>query len=126
MANILIIDDNRASSALLKMSLNRHRYRVRRTSVFKDVINLPVGLFPDLILINQAINNHSGWAIFNRLKSIAPQMQVLVYVLDNHSAPNAAWIVKAVEAVIGETKNHAARYSKSPVKNKLFAASSPQ
>jgi hypothetical protein len=44
----------------------------------------------------------------------------LVYVLDNSSAPNAAWIVKAVEAVIGEPKNQFARSSKSSVKTNYF------
>jgi PleD family two-component response regulator len=125
MVNIVILDDNRASSAVLKMALNRHGFSVGRATVSQDVIDPPSGLRPDLILINQAFNNHSGWEIFNRLKRTAPQMPISVYVLDSCSSLDAVWIVKAVEAVIGETMENAARRSESTVKNTLFTASAP-
>jgi PleD family two-component response regulator len=125
MVNIVILDDNRASSAVLKMALNRHGFSVRRATVSQDVIDPPSGSRPDLILINQAINNHSGWEIFNRLKRTAPRMPISVYVLDSCSSLNAVWIVKAVEAVIGETMDNAARHPESTVKNKRYSASAP-
>ena len=102
MAKIIIIDDNRASSAFLKIILTRHWHRVSRTADIQDVTNHPSNSTPDLVLINQASRNYSGWKMFNYLKRIAPQIPAMVYGLDQLNAANADWIVKAVEAVIGE------------------------
>ena len=125
MADIMILDDSRASSAFLKMTLARHRHRVNRTAVIQDVINHPSGSAPDLVLINQALRNNSGWDIFNHLKRIATHIPVMVYVLDNLSTTNAAWIVEAVQEAISETTYHSARQPDASVKGMLFVKGTP-
>ena len=105
MARIIILDDSMASSAFLKMTLTGHRHRVSRTAMVQDVINCPSSSTPDLVLINQAFGNNSGWKIFNRLKRISPKIPAMVYVLEPLSAVNAGWIIKAVQTVVREAKD---------------------
>ncbi len=121
MARIIILDDNKATSAFLKMTLTHHRHRVSRTEDIQKVSNHSSGSTPELVLINQAFRNHSGWEMFNHLKRIIPHMPAMVYGLDQLNAVNVDWIVKAVETVIGETKNHTARHPDSSVSSTLFA-----
>lgn len=104
MGEITILDDNKASSALLKMILTRHRHQVVQTTVVHDSINTPSGHAPDLVLINQAFSRHSGWETFNHLKKTASHIPTMVYVLDQLNAADADWIVRAVETVIAEKK----------------------
>jgi len=117
MAKIYILDDNRATSAFLKIILTRHGHRVSRREATQDVTK-PA---PDLILINHAFRNQSGWGVFNHLKRIAPHIPAMVYGLDQLNAANANWIVEAVETVIGGTKNHADRHPDASVRRPLFA-----
>ncbi len=121
MEKIIILDDNRASSAFLKVILTRHWHRVSRTADIQKVTNHPSGSTPELVLINQAFRNHSGWKMFNHLKRIAPHIPAMVYGLDQLNAENADWIVKAIEAVIGETNSHTVRHPDSSVSSPLFA-----
>ena len=121
MARIYILDDNRASFAFLKIILTRHWHRVSRIADIKKVTNHPSDSTPELVLINHSFRNHSGWEMFNHLKRIAPHIPAMVYGLDQLNAANANWIVKAVEAVIGETNIHSARHPDSSVLNTLFA-----
>lgn len=51
---------------------------------------------------------------------LLPHIPAMAYVLDNLSTTNAAWIVKAVEAVIAETKNHVAGHPNSIVNSTWF------
>jgi len=97
---ITILDDNKVSSALLKMILTRHRHQVVQTAVVHDSINTPSGHAPDLVLINQAFDRHSGWEIFNHLRKSASHIPTMVYVLDQLNAADADWIVRAVETVL--------------------------
>jgi DNA-binding response OmpR family regulator len=101
---ITILDDNKASSALLKMILTRHRHQVVQTAVVHDSINAPSGHAPDLVLISQAFGRHSGWEIFNHLRKSASHIPTMVYVLDQLNATDAEWIVRAVETVIAQKK----------------------
>ena len=121
MAKIIILDDNQASSAYLKIILARHWHRVSRTADIQEVTNRPSGSTPNLVMINQAFRNHSGWAMFSHLKRIAPHIPAMVYWLDQLDAENANWIVKAIEAVIGETNSHTVRHPDSSVSSPLFA-----
>ena len=104
MGKITILDDNKASSALLKMILTRHRHQVVQTEVVHDSISSPSGHTPDLVLINQAFSKHSGWEIFNHLRKTASHIPTMVYVLDQLNATDADWIVRAVETVIAQKK----------------------
>ena len=121
MAKIIILDDNQASAAYLKIILTRHWHRVNRTADIQEVTNHPSGSTPNLVMINQAFRNHSGWEMFNHLKRIAPHIPAMVYRLDRLNAENANWIVKAIAAVIGETNNHTVRHPDSFVSSPLFA-----
>lgn len=121
MAKIIILDDNQASAAFLKIIMARHWHRVSTTARVQEVTNHPSDSTPELVLINHAFRNHSGWKMFNDLKRIAPQIPAMVYRLDQLNAANANWIVKAVEAVIGETRIHTARHLDSSVLRTLFA-----
>jgi DNA-binding NtrC family response regulator len=121
MEKIIILDDNQASSAYLKIILTRHWYRVSRAADIQEVTNHPSGSTPNLVMINQAFRNHSGWEMFNHLKRIAPHIPAMVYLLDRYNAENADWIVKAVKAVIGETNRHIVRHPDSFVSSPLFA-----
>ena len=102
MANILIIDDNRAASAFLKLYLMHHHHQVSRSVDIKDAIDPVTGVTPDMVLINQAHDNDEGWHVFAILKQAAPDVPALVYVLSSLTADNADWIVKAVAAVAAE------------------------
>lgn len=121
MAKIIILDDNQASSAFLKIILARHWHRISRTADIQKTTHLPSGCAPDLVLINQAFRNHSGWKMFNRLKRIAPHIPAMVFGLNQLNAANADWIVKAVEAMIGVTRTHTAGHPDSPASSPLFA-----
>ena len=121
MAKIIILDDNHASSAFLKIILTRHWHRVSRTADIQEVTNYPSNSTPELVLINQAFRNHSGWEMFNHLKLTAPHIPAMVYGIDQLNAANADWIFKAVEAVIGETKTYTTRHPDSSVHSTLFA-----
>jgi DNA-binding NtrC family response regulator len=111
METILILDDNKACSACLKMTLMGHGYRVSRTSDVQYVINHAWNDEFDLLLINQAHGNACGWEVFNHLNRIAPHLPAMVYVMDHPRTSTATWIAKAVEAVIYETKHAASRCS---------------
>lgn len=105
MARILILDNGRASSAFLKMTLTRHRHQVVRTGTLKDTINHRFDSTSDMVLINHAFGNGSGWEAFNYLKQIAPHVPIMVYVLAQLNMSAAAWIIKAIDMVIHELEN---------------------
>jgi DNA-binding NtrC family response regulator len=104
MASVLIIDDNRATSAYLKMFLMRERHHVRRGQDVRKALFPRFGAVPDLVLINQAMNNPTGWELFNHLKRLAPTLPAMVYVMESNGIKSAGWICRAVEAAVGETK----------------------
>ena len=108
MARIIILDDNKTGSAFLKMILARYRYCVSRTVNIQEAIHPPSHAAPHLVLINYAFGNHRGWEVFNYLKRIAGHIPALVYVLEQVNGANADWIVKAVQAVLGEVKHRGA------------------
>jgi DNA-binding NtrC family response regulator len=121
MATIFILDDNPATSAFLKIVLTRHWHRVSRIADIKRVTSHSSDSTPELVLINHAYRNHSGWKMFNHMKRTVPHIPAMVYGLDQLNAANADWVVKAVEAAIGETTIHPARHPDSSVLNTLFA-----
>ena len=102
MAKILIIDDNRAASAFLKLHLMYHHHQVIRRTDIKDAIDPATGVMSDIVLINHALDNDSGWHVFNILKQAAPDLPASVYVLSDLTAVNADWIVRSVDAVLAE------------------------
>jgi len=104
MANILIIDDNKAVSAFMKLYLMRQRHRVKRSTDIKAAIDSAHSNTPDLVLINQAHDNGSGWQYFDRLEHAAPDLPAIVYVLSSLTTLTADWIAKAVDAAIQETR----------------------
>ncbi|BBO74578.1 hypothetical protein DSCW_19950 [Desulfosarcina widdelii] len=102
MANVLIIDDNTTTAAILRITLSRQLHIVGRSEDIRDAIN-PVDVSgPDLVLINQAFKNSSGWEIFNYLKQIKPNLPAIVYVLEHPTTSGAQWVCKVVEAVLSE------------------------
>jgi CheY-like chemotaxis protein len=108
MVCILIIDDNNAASAFLKLSLQGRCHRVIRGEDVWDAIAPGSGIVPDLVLINRDLKNHSGWQAFNFLKQAAPHLPAMVYVLEHLTAAYAGWISGAVEMVIPEIMRQAA------------------
>lgn len=102
MANIMIIDDNEAASAFLKLSLMRRRHKVIRCVDIDNAMNPTSGFVPDLVLINQAMNNYSGWHEFSSLKKVVPDLPALVYALEQLTVANVDWTIRAVETVINE------------------------
>lgn len=111
MGNILVLDDNKACSAVLKMTLMRHGYRVSRAVEVQEVIDHAERGEFDLLLINHDHGNACGWTVFNQLNRIVPHLPAMVYVMANPYAATATWIAKAVDAVIWETKHAASRCS---------------
>lgn len=102
MASVLIIDDNRAKSAFLKMALMRRRHQVQRCQDIRKAINPENGMVPDVVLINQATHRSTGWEIFNHFKRLVPDLPTMVYVLENNCFYSTDWICRAVEAVCEE------------------------
>lgn len=109
MASVLIIDDNRSKSAFLKIALMRHGHAVYRSQDIGNAFPPRNGRIPDLVLINHATNNSTGWELFNALKQVAPDLPAMVYVLEYNCFYSTDAICKAVHAVCEET--HAAPYS---------------
>ena len=105
MATIIILDDNKSGFTLLKMALSRHHYRVHQAANLQEALDRPVDSAPRLVLINHAFGNRRGWEIFNQLKHISGHLPALVYVLEHINGANIDWIVKAVQAVLGEAKH---------------------
>lgn len=104
MANILIIDDNKAASAYLKLTLLRQDHKISRSMDIQDAVNPVDGVFPDLVLINHAYNDYSGWKTFDYLKQIVPNLAAVVYMLEELIISNTEWIGKSVQQVISEIK----------------------
>jgi DNA-binding NtrC family response regulator len=102
MAKIMIIDDNEATSAFLKLSLMRRRHKAIRCVDIDNAMNPTSDFVPDLVLINQAVNNYCGWHEFCLLKKVAPDLPALVYALEQLTVANVDWIIRAVETVINE------------------------
>jgi DNA-binding NtrC family response regulator len=102
MASVLIIDDSKATSALLKLSLMHRRHRVRRSQDITEAVHPRGGAVPDLVLINRGVKMNTGWEIFNCLKQLAPNLPTMVYVLEDNCVSSANWICKAVEAAFEE------------------------
>ncbi|WP_155302196.1 response regulator [Desulfosarcina widdelii] len=102
MANVLIIDDNKTTAAILKITLSRQLHHVRRSEDIRDAIYPADSSQPDLVLINQAAKNFSGWKTFNYLKQIRPSLPAIVYVLEHPTTSGAQWICKVVDAVLSE------------------------
>ena len=121
MARITILDDNKASSALMKMILTRHQHKVSQTAVVQHAINHPSGCAPDLIFINHAYNKHSGWEVFNHLKQTASNIPAMVYVLNQLNPTDTGRIIQAVDAVLAETKACCAKYPDAPVYDQLHS-----
>jgi DNA-binding NtrC family response regulator len=114
MQTILILDDNKACSAALKMTLMSKGYKVRRTMDVQFLINHAWNDEYDLLLINYAQGNACGWMVFNHLSQVVPHLPAMVYVMDHPDASTAAWIAKAVDAVIYETNHASSRSSGLP------------
>lgn len=111
MKTILILDDNKACSATLKMTLMSKGYKVSRTADVQFLINHAWNDEFDLLLINYAIRNACGWMVFNHLSQAIPHQPAMVYVMDHPDASSAAWIAKAVDAAICETDHKSSRCS---------------
>lgn len=105
MAKILIIDDNKAASAFLKLMLQHDHHQVSRSREVAEATHHPRGFNPDLVLIHHAFRNNSGWQVFSDLKQIAPDLPAMVYLLEDFSAQSAGWVVGAVDAVMRERRN---------------------
>lgn len=104
MASVLIIDDNRPKSAFLKISLMGKRHQVRRSQDIREAIDPIDGRDFDVVLINQATDDCTGWELFNHLKQLAPEVPTMVYVLETNCFYSADWICRAVEAVCEESE----------------------
>ena len=111
MTTILILDDNKACSAALKMKLMSRGYQVSRTMDVQYVINHAWNDEFDLLIINHAHGDACGWKVFNHLARIVPHLPAMVYVMDHPSASTALWIAEAVDSVIYETNDTASRCS---------------
>ena len=110
MARILILDDGRSGSALLKLTLIRNRHDVDRTDRLETVMNPPLGRELDLILIRHAFENYSGWDVFNHLKGTFPRCAVMVFTLACMDSVGMARFIQAVEAGIDESRKFQCRH----------------
>lgn len=120
MACILIIDDNHSASAFLKLSLQGRRHRVIRGVDIWEAVDPGGGCVPDLVLINRAFKNNSGWQAFNFLKQAAPHLPAMVYVLERLTSVSTGWIARAVEAVLPEVTREAAKGGDSSDRQVFF------
>ena len=111
MKTILILDDNKACSATLKMRLMSKGYEVNRTTKVQLLIDHAWNDQFDLILINFAFANASGWVVFNHLSQVMPHLPAMVYVMDHPDPSTVVWIARAVDAVICETNHNSSRCS---------------
>ena len=99
MRTILILDDNKACSATLKMTLMGRGYRICRTMEVQYVIDHACSTEFDLLLVNHAYHKACGWDVFNHLARVVPHLPVMVYVMDHPDTSAAGWIARAVDAV---------------------------
>ena len=94
MARILIMDDNRSTSALLKKALEREDHQVVISGSWQEVSKNIEDPTIDLVLIHQ---DDSEWTTFNRFKSDHQDIPAMLYIIRDYSLTNMVWIVRAVQ-----------------------------
>ena len=104
MIQVLIIEENTALGVLLKREFAAERYQV---SVAPAVDMTAIGdqlLAADIVLINHACGNGSGWDIYRQIKMKYQKMTVMLYVLESWSQNSVKWIMKAVREALNDTQ----------------------
>jgi DNA-binding NtrC family response regulator len=94
MAKIMIMDDNRSTSTLLKKELEREGHQVDLSDTWQWLSDNIVDPTIDLVLIHQ---DDSEWTTFNRFKKTHQDIPAILYVMRDYSLTNIVWIVKAVQ-----------------------------
>lgn len=102
MATILIVDCSRPKAAYLKMALTRDGHEVDCCAALNDEVSTASSGGLDLILVNLEPDSRTGWEIFFELKRRAPDIPVMLYVMDQMEASAVRWIVSAVDEAVGE------------------------
>lgn len=100
MAKIIIIDDNRATGAFLKIALEQEDFQVTLVAQERDAIVRYKVCNACLVMINQTCRQCGGWTIFNDIKRIDGEMPLMLYFLTNFRLADIAWIIRAVKEAL--------------------------
>ena len=103
MSIVMIIDDNRAKSAYLKMAFTRHGFNVQRVDTYRDAASKAALNLPDLILINHQFETDRGWDIFYALTYAFPHQPILLFTLEHMRTQDTDWIIEAATKAIRDT-----------------------
>jgi DNA-binding response OmpR family regulator len=100
MAVILIVDENTSVGVLLKRELKAHGHQVFAVDSVENPMFSSILALTDLIMINKACKNDSGWDIFNKLDDGHQSAAAMVYVLESWSQISVRWIIAAAQEAL--------------------------
>ena len=75
---ILVVDDDKASSKLARVVLQREGYEVRTAADAEDALAMLASLAPSLILMDVHLPGLDGLALTRRLKSAAATRDIVI------------------------------------------------
>ena len=93
-AVILVVDDDRALTALLVREIGRRGYHARAAHTGEEALDLALRLAPDLIFLDVRLDDMSGLDVLSRLR--AARSDVDVVIMTGH--PELASAVAAVKS----------------------------
>lgn len=99
MAKIVIMDDNRSTSVLLKRALEREDHQVGLVADWQGLSANIEDPNIDLVLIHQ---EDSEWTAFNQFKITHQDIPAMLYVMRDYSLTSMVWIVKAVQEALAQ------------------------
>jgi DNA-binding NtrC family response regulator len=97
MAKIIIMDDSRSTSALLKKALEREDHQVGLVTDWQGLSANIEDPTIDLVLIHQ---DDSEWTAFNQFKNTHQDIPAMLYVMRDLSLTSMVWIIKAVKEAL--------------------------
>lgn len=101
MAKIIIMDENRSTSAALKNALEQENHQVCIAANWQGLSANMKKPDIDLVLIHQ---NDSEWTAFNQFKKNHQNIAAMIYVMRDDSLTSMVWIVKAVQEALTQMK----------------------
>ena len=100
MSHVLIMDPNRSVCVLLKQALEAEGHRVSMTHTIQWRHAPDRFPKPDLVMINNADGDRSGWETYQRIKEQDGTAALMVYNLDQWSLSAAKWVIEAAHEAL--------------------------
>ena len=101
MAKIIIMDDNRSTSVLLKKALEQEDHHVGLVGDWQGLSASIEDPTIDLVLIH---HDDSAWTAFNQFKSSHQDIPAMLYVMRDYHLTSMVWVVKAVQEALARMR----------------------